>query len=365
MVRTAIIENIPNNEQVTRLRMITLDLSHKKQRFDDAVLAATCLEHFRLTTERELQDLKWFGYRFMTPLSATELFYDTYHRLRVDYVREHKDRDLAEKLVKVPFSTYAEDKAKLAKAWSARQAADTFGMPYDLYIEFGLWFWSRRGGGGRSNVPQINQLGYTDASEVAWRAGFEKFASDDRIWMACRSLADVPQLHPGAFDGTAEQVAARRFIADLCVRSERSWSSIIEMWCNTYPVMTPEAFATVVSLDVLEETLAIGATTAPAPASMTTMLLPGSLWPSCHGMPNAMDTEVATCRDCTSSASCDRLASLVKSKVLESTGFEEPRRKELRKSENERMRRLRAKQKAASASASIAAASHVPEVTLS
>jgi len=326
--------------------MITLDLSHKKQRFDDAVFAATNLEHKRLTIERELQDLKWFGYRFMTPLALTKLFYETYRRLRVDYVREHKDIELANELPAVPFSAFAKDPKKLAMAWTARQAADTFGVPYELYVEFGMRFWSRRGGGGRSNVPQINQLGYTDKTEAAWRGEFEKFLSDDRLWAASRSLADVSQLHPAVFDGTSEQIAARDFIVDLCARSGRSWTNAIATWCHWYPVITPGCFERVVPSDVLDTAVATAATIAPESNLGPQPLPPGALWPTCHGMPDALDTGSTTCSNCRFSDSCSRLASMVMSEVLRKTGHEEPRRVALRAPKNERMRRLRAKQKA-------------------
>ncbi|WP_224701585.1 hypothetical protein [Devosia aquimaris] len=348
--------------------MTTLDLSHKKQRFDDAVFVASNLEHCRLTTERELQDLKWVGYRFMTPLAATKLFYDIYRSLRVGYVREHKDKDLADNLPMVPFSDFVKNPKNLAMAWSARQIADTFGVPYEIYIEFGFWFWSRRASGGRRNVPQINQLGFSDATETAWRAEFNKFLSHDRLWAASRSLADVPQLHPDAFEGTAEQIAARAFIVDLCGRSECSWPRAIEMWCYSYPIVTPDDFAAIVPPEVLEASVATALLGALGPTPVSDAALAGILWPSCHGMPSAMDTRAEACRKCCSSASCNGLASMVKSEVLRNTGHEEPRQKALRKAPNERQKRYRAKKKAATASAgvssSLTATSPLPEVTL-
>jgi len=322
------------------------DLTHKRERFNDAVYAATNLEHYRLSTERELQDLRWFGYRFMSPLAATRLFYDTYRKLRVDYVREHKDRDFADQLPVVLFEDYAKDPKKLAMVWSARQTADTLCVPYDLYIEFGMWFWSRRSGRGRSNTPQVNQIGYTLKSEDAWRIEFAKYL-DGRLWAASRSLGNVPQLHPASFQGTPEQLDARNFLLDLCDTSERPWADAIEMWCHSYPILTPDCFAPVVPQDVLNRALDAVALAPRALIAQPDAVPSVALWPSCHGMPNAMDLTSDTCTKCHFADTCVRLASMVKAEVHRQSGHEEPRRIQLRASPNKRMREYRDNKKAA------------------
>ena len=67
------------------------DITLKRERLNDAVFAATNLEHKRFLIERELVQLKWYGYRFLTPLAATKLFYDTYNEHLINYLRVNKD----------------------------------------------------------------------------------------------------------------------------------------------------------------------------------------------------------------------------------------------------------------------------------
>lgn len=343
------------------------DLTHKKLRFDDAVLSAINLQHSLLEMERELQELKWVGYRFMTPLAATRLFYDTYRRQRVDYVRTHKSIERADSLPKISFERFIQDPANFASAWSARQAADTFGVPYDLYVEFALWFWSRRSGRGRNGAPQINQLSYTQKSECYWRTEFEKFLCN-QLWSASRALVEVPQLHPGAFEGTAEQIAAQRFLLELCSKSDRRWSDCLEMWCHSYPLLTPECFASIVPLDVLDSAIesvsAVPHTSIIAPPP----LIRSELWPSCHGMPGALESTSETCAKCRFVESCGRLASMVKAEVRHRTGHQEPRKIDLRKPANARQRRYRARMRdaaraASKSSPSLSADSSMPDVT--
>lgn len=324
-------------------------LAHKKTRFDHAVFVASKLEHHRLEMERELQPIKWIGYRFMTPLDATRLFYDKYRAARVEYVREHKDVELARKLRTVSFDEFARRPEALAGAWFARQAADTLGVPYNIYVDFGLWFWSRRSGGGRQGVPQITQLGYKESSEVAWRTEFEKYAKD-RIALAYRSLADVPQLRASSFEGTSEQVVARDLILDHCQASAASWAHSIETWCYTYPILTPDCFAARVPGDVLRSALDLVDISGTV-AMETESASPSLLWPSCHGMPNALDPDHEGCANCAFADSCGQFATMVKAEVLGQAGREEPRRAQLRVSPNKRMRAFRARKKAAAAGA--------------
>jgi hypothetical protein len=324
--------------------MKTRDITHKRERLDDAVFAVTNLEHKHLSIERELVQLKWYGYRFLTPLAATKLFYDTYREQLVNYLREHKGKDVAEVAPRITFDDFTKNLANLTKAWTARQAADTFGLPYNLYIEFGIWFWSRRNWGGRRYAPQINQLGYSDKSKTAWLIEFEKFKKD-RLGDEARLLASVPQLHPAAFRETSEQVAARVFLLELSRKSDRSWAAIIEKWCFSFPILTPESFATIVDADVIDDAIEkIGGADRASPL-LPHPLPPGALWPSCHGMPGAQDPAEPACAGCKFADSCERLAAMVVERVRETTGHDQPRKVQLRAPANERQRRLRERKK--------------------
>ena len=313
--------------------MTNPDVAQKLERFSDAVFSATNLEHKHLSIESELVQLKWYGYRFLTPLAATKLFYEEYRNALVHYLSVNKDRELAEAVAVVPFDEFTKDPAKLTSAWTARQRADTFDMPYDLYIEFCMWFWSRRSWGGRRYAPQINQLSYTQRSEVAWRAEFEKFQKD-RLPDAARSLAEVPQLHAAAFKNTPEQLAARAFLLNLCAGSSRTWRDLIELWCHTFPILTTECFKAMVDSEHLNSAVAGLPTSDSAPAPEVPAL--SSLWPACHGLPTAQVPTEPNCAQCSFSESCFKLAEMVQREVLRATGSKDPRKAKLREPANAR-----------------------------
>jgi|GEM_PF-5336421 len=51
------------------------------ERLDDNITARLCIHSKYLKLEPELQDSKWFAYRFMSPLQATRKFALAYNRL--------------------------------------------------------------------------------------------------------------------------------------------------------------------------------------------------------------------------------------------------------------------------------------------
>lgn len=345
--------------------MLAAPVSEKKARFDDAVFAASNLEHHRLEVERELQSLRWAGYRFLTPLAATRLFYDEYRAARINYVREHKDIELAESLPRVSFDEFTKDPAQLASAWSARQAADTHGVPYGVYVGFSLWFWSRRSWGGRKRVPQINQLAYNDKTESAWLDLFQKYR-EEHLPLTYRTLADVPQLLTTSFEATPEQNHARDLLLRHCKSSSSGVANLMEMWCYSYPILNPDCFKAILPDDVVASAME-KLDTSLAPAKASTLVEPSLLWPTCHGLPRALDTTHEQCASCRFAESCNKLATMVEAEVLRQTGCAEPRRAQLRAAANKRMRKHRTGKRLAAVglpagtSSSPRAASPMPE----
>jgi hypothetical protein len=112
----------------------------------------------------ELYNLKWFDYRFMTPLEATKTYIGVYggiyrriyareiDRARSEFVRpitfEHIKKGLDEDTVKA--------KRAFTGCWRGRQFADALGMPYEHYIE--LAFTYRMRAWNRPYLPQPEHL---------------------------------------------------------------------------------------------------------------------------------------------------------------------------------------------------------------
>lgn len=97
-----------------------------------------------LARERELANSKWFAYRFMSPLAATKLFADLYRKGVKAYVRKHRDIEEAEKANGIANNIFSQASGSLTQLWQARQKTDELGLPYDLLIDFGFHFASRR-----------------------------------------------------------------------------------------------------------------------------------------------------------------------------------------------------------------------------
>lgn len=112
----------------------------------------------------ELFRTKWFDYRMMTPLQATEAYIDAFAEIYRSFFATEIDRRCA-KHVRIP--TYAalvegveagDRKAKtfMSGCWRGRQVADALGMPYREFIHtvmgYRLRFWSQ------DHLPRPHQL---------------------------------------------------------------------------------------------------------------------------------------------------------------------------------------------------------------
>lgn len=88
-----------------------------------------------LAKEGQLQQAKWIGYRYMSPLECTERFSLEYiAAYRRAYAR-HFDADVARKKQPVKPNFALNSAGEMNSLWVARQAADELGVPYDLFLD--------------------------------------------------------------------------------------------------------------------------------------------------------------------------------------------------------------------------------------
>lgn len=99
--------------------------------------------------EPELMKLKWFDYRFMTPLRATCLFACVYNRSYGEFIAKTRDIDESKYWRGVDINQH------LISFWRGRQAADTIGCRYDYYVRSAF---ERVLDHGWRYLPQPNQL---------------------------------------------------------------------------------------------------------------------------------------------------------------------------------------------------------------
>lgn len=121
--------------------------------FESDVLAFTFIRKDWLELELGLFATKWFDYRQLTPVEATERYIDAYRLAFRNHYARALDRERADHIKVLggedPLAGFPDRKMrnKLVGCWRGRQVADMLGMPYETYTElamgFRLRFWQR------------------------------------------------------------------------------------------------------------------------------------------------------------------------------------------------------------------------------
>tara|TARA_B100002049_G_scaffold236750_1_gene224415 strand:+ start:3166 stop:3855 length:690 start_codon:yes stop_codon:yes gene_type:complete len=125
---------------------------------DQAAAAAIAKTDFK--KEPALFESKWFDYRSLHPVHATELFAECYREAyrriaaeRIDYIDGLKNSGIK------PGGLFDLTKTQATGLWRARQSADSLGCRYDFYTLTALrWCEDRHW----DRVPRPNQL-YSEA----------------------------------------------------------------------------------------------------------------------------------------------------------------------------------------------------------
>lgn len=108
-----------------------------------------------LDLERELYLTKWFDYRFISPMEATQRFADVYIKIYQDIWRQEFDRDAAASKKALASGGLFHSHREFALLWGARQEADVLGTPYELHIRHAMDIKLRL---GWKKPPRPNQL---------------------------------------------------------------------------------------------------------------------------------------------------------------------------------------------------------------
>lgn len=139
--------------------------------------------------ENTLMMSRWFDYRFMSPLKLTILFGKLYTEHLRRHVRRHMDVSLAETVNGTKTGVPSERSKWFTALWLARQRADEFLLPYELYLEFCFDFSSRR---QRKWTMLPNQLHPSPKNKDAWLGCFMEFFTE-RTPYEIRRAGDLPQ----------------------------------------------------------------------------------------------------------------------------------------------------------------------------
>lgn len=306
-------------------------------RFAPLIEAVRLTDAKRLAEEREVSGVKWFDYRFISAVQATELFYETYIRLYREAYGRNFDGETAPLKRAVPARGLRGSSRECSATWRARQIADGFGMPYDFFIRECIEAAMRR---GVTRVPRPNQL-YNLLSIPHLEDRWEEYRK------ALPVFSRLPQYRVEAFCGLPAQIQHQQWVIDgLKARHARPFA--IAQACFVDRLFTLDRAKAEFDPYVVEQMLseAAGMKADPAPALRATNFLP-----SCFGLPHACSPSISPCIECHVREECRTAEAKVREKVAQRYGNEKPRDEEKLAQNRERVARCRAKKALAGAGA--------------
>ncbi|WP_421566338.1 hypothetical protein [Ochrobactrum sp. EDr1-4] len=304
-----------------------------------------------LAREREASQTKWYEYRFMSPLAATKHFAELYKTALKRYVRENQDAELADKVRGMSPDLFTKASASLTEFWNARLHADEMGLPYEILIEFGFHFASRR---KWKHSPRPGQLFGSDNSKAIWWEMLEPFAKE-RIPLCFSNLNDLPQYHQKNYEGTPTQADFRSYIREVFVTQNRPWHHKFAKFCieqQFLPVAVaidcvPEDQRKSV-VEIVRAECAQGILTAKPAVSLRWI----SNAPSCFGIPAAINHSSEQCTSCPFASKCTAIVSDITNQMQTRFGclspLEDSREQKRKEGQRRRTARHRANKRAAS-----------------
>lgn len=283
-----------------------------RDRLSSLIAATKIVPPNELALESELYNTKWFAYRFMNPVEATMLFGSLYIEQRQAYIRRNIDREASERAKPFRFAAGLPSRPShlLTKLWKARQVADRFTIPYEMYLTFCFRFAEAR---TRRCAPQPEQLKPTADSERAWHIEFEKFfKAEFDHWVDRAELPDALRIE--AFNHHPAQIAFREFVVGHVRLHPTAWHVSLGRWSVQKRVVPLRAFVTPSNREVIRA--AIPRLRADLKSGLLTRqgtranLSADELYPVCFSVPFASGA-AGECAACPFGLVCQRGATAV------------------------------------------------------
>lgn len=290
--------------------MVPYSLS-TQHRLDDTVEAMRLVSPEVLAHERQVAHTKWYGYRFMTPLAATRYFAKLYREGFKSYASRHKDREEAERCHGLTPGIFQKPSGSLTQLWKARQRADEFGLPYELLIDFGFEFASRR---IWKHIPNPVQLFGSKNSSVAWPIEFEKCLKE-RMTLFAQRFSGLPQYRTENYRGFPVQDEFRAYLVEHIEKSERGWQQRLEgptVRTRHLPLLTglrlaPKDRRCRIIQDMKEDVR--NSLIVPEPVEQLPLI---AFAPACFGMPVAKKgADTSKCTSCPFAKQCNQFSDVV------------------------------------------------------
>jgi hypothetical protein len=335
------------------VEILSIDREQAKKRSKSLLLAAERIRPASLALEASLMTLKWYDYRFMSPLDATLLFGALYQKQFQATIARVVDRRLAQNVRGIDMTKIMTNKRQLTALWNARQHADRLGIRYPEYLQFCFAFYTDV---KRKALPRPNQLYFSEASEVAWLTKLMKFWPE-RVFEGLAKVDDLPQYRFEAFENLPAQRGYRQFILDRAkggTKRLRDTIIVHSVEKRQFPIRQFELLATDREHFRHElRSLRDYGKSFPFSSAPDVQMTKDQFWQSCFGVPHAYSAESDPCVSCPQSSGCERLAGRILELVVARHGTTDPVRQKERDATKERVGRCRAKKKSNTGQSSI------------
>ncbi|PCI37995.1 MAG: hypothetical protein COB46_12440 [Rhodospirillaceae bacterium] len=317
----------------------TLLLSDATEQVTKNIQACIKIRGDRLKLEGPLFYTKWFDYRYMHPLDATQLFADKFVEISKEVHSRNFDIDEAEKMRFLSSKKLFEMKFRsLTSLWQARQYADHIGVPYDFYLRRAFDHLLKRG--ARKKLPRPNQL----HDEKTLKAVDEAWSAESKDPTARSFLAEDPRYRNEHYQGDPYQDEHHEWVIDIIRRRNKARTPLHIAQLCFEDRLVPEQKV----IEAFGESLVETARNEEAfhKDDSGPDQNPGAIRPGCYGLPHAYSTDEEWCKKCSFSKECCKLVNVGRKILDEEYSTDDPRLENKRKNDRERKRRSRAKQKA-------------------
>lgn len=320
---------------------MSIDRVNAKERIKSLIICAEKIRPVSLAPEARLMTLKWYDYRFMSPMAATMLFGDTYQKWFRRAIARTVDRNLAVNVRGIDLKNILSNPRQLTALWTARQHADELGIRYDEYLEFCFMFATNR---RRKRLPQPNQLYFSEASEFAWIQQLMNFWPE-RLFGGLVKLEDLTQYRMEFYRGLPSQDGYRRFILDLASKHTKPWHEVMRIYSIEKQQLPIRLLAPAIGRERFRDALQRLKSDAPFRVAPSVNVTREQLWQSCFGIPHAFSADEEPCSICPQSAGCRKVAELVLADVKARLGSSDPVKQRENESGKFRTRKCRARKK--------------------
>lgn len=311
---------------------MSTDTQMKKKRLDDLIWMTRNIRSDDIARERDLLLMKWFDYRFLSPLEATELFIEAYRRqYKIAFARE-VDRSRSGEVHGIRMDQFYGNAKLRTQAWRARQRADETGMTYDAYMQASFAFASRKSivnddGKTRARMLlSVSQLHHPNSAAEAWdefRTTFWSELLDNRVVEMPVAAAFREEL----YEDLPAQLDFRQKWPRIAAASSSGMVGWMQHFSHVKRQIPFEEFRSVMSADRFQserdkldaEIRHYGAEPEEMPLVNST-----TTWQSCFGLITGDRSHAPTCASCPVTEQCRTMQRFVNTCLTSICGTTDP-----------------------------------------